>query len=259
MLSGSDRHTVCSRGCNRQDNKSTAQAPSRSRGDIRLAFEHERSPGVTPAGPFGVSPDSCICLLGPLRPNKIDNGVPLSHGPVIHQPGPSPSVAQLGAGGRAPAPVGVGPPCDLRCSSDPRRTPPPPHAHRRMGARPLAVSARLRPGTERGSVVTGAPRRASRVALEAERVPPPCRRRTPAGAQLSRPAFRVTLVEEVAAAIPVPPPAFPHRLDAPCRSLLLRTPRRSRRGSLPLAPHPHHRTQQPWRLLAPLSRPRPRC
>lgn len=89
--------------------------------------------------------------------------------------------------------------------------------------------------------------------------PPPCRWRTPAGAQLSRPAFRVTLVEEVAAAIHVPPPAFPHRLDAPCRSLLLRTPRRSRRGSLPLAPHPHHRTQQPWRLLAPLSRPRPRC
>lgn len=91
--------------------------------------------------------------------NRISYGVPLYNRPVIHQPGPSRSVAHGGAGGRAPAPVGGGPPRDLRCSSEPRRTPPPPLAHRRMGARPLAAWARIRPGWERAAVGTGATRR----------------------------------------------------------------------------------------------------
>lgn len=150
MLSGSNKHSVCSRGCKKKRQKK-----------LRRRLRHA---GLTR-----------VSLLVPwcCAPSRSENGVPLSNGPVIHQPGPSPSVAPPGAGGRAPAPVGMRPPRDLRCSSDPRRTPPPPHAHRRMGARPLAVSARLRPGTERAAVVTEAPRRAARVALEAEREPPP--------------------------------------------------------------------------------------
>lgn len=63
-------------------------------------------------------------------------GGPVSAGSTPQGRPRSPSVAPLQVGGPASVPVGAGPPRDLRCSSDPRRTPPPPHAHRRMGARP---------------------------------------------------------------------------------------------------------------------------
>lgn len=125
-------------------------------------------------------------------------------------------------------------------------------------------SARLRSAALGVCCRHGSSRRGCRIAQEGVRTqasPTPRRRGTRSAQSPSLSGH--TPVEEASAPIHPPLPRH-HRLHAPCRSLLSLAFRLySQRRSLLLFPHPHlffpHRTLQPWRLWAPLSRPRRRC